>query len=145
MLRLATLGLAAQGQVDRATMQCVSVCLYLFWLQLRLLLILITGALWYGAFKAKKRLVTELSQVTCWPRALIGPAPESTQTPLFARDYLNFLDHAVRDEWRAIAQRWLSDTRWFLLRTRTGSDVVLNVMLYGTGLVFLLMLFNLRV
>ena len=70
---------------------------------------------------------------------------ESTQTSVFPRDYLNFLDHAVRDEWRETLTRWARDTQWFLLYTRRGPTVVLNVMLYGSGVVFLLMLFNLRV
>ena len=145
MVRIAALSLSVQRQVTRATMQCIDFCIYLFWLQLKLLLILITGGLWYCAFKAKRRLVAELNQAACWPRALIGPGEESPHPPMLARDYLNFLDHAVRDEWRATAQRWSSEVRWFLLRTRTGSEVVLNVMLYGSGLVFLLMLFRLRV
>jgi hypothetical protein len=126
-------------------MQCIDFCIYLFWLQLRLLLILITSWLWYYAFKAKRRLVAELNQGACWPRALLGPAEEPARTPLLARGYLNFLEHAVRDEWHAAARQWSREVRWFLLRTRTGSEVVLNVMLYGSGLVFLLMLFKLRV
>ena len=134
-----------QRRIGIATSQFVQFCIYLFWLQVRLLMIVITGGLWYRALKEKRRLASELKQGGPWPRALIGATAESTQTPLFARDYLNFLDHAVRDEWCATVRRWSQDTQWFLLYTRRGSTVVLDVMLYGSGVVFLLMLFNLRV
>jgi hypothetical protein len=142
---MATLALAAQSQAERAMINGFRFCVVLFWLQLRLLLIIITGWLWYRTFRAKNRLASELNEGAGWTRALIGAAEESTHGSLFDKDYLNFLDLAVRDEWRAAAHRRWCDARWFLLRTRTGSNIVLNVMLYGSGLVFLLMLFNLRV
>jgi hypothetical protein len=138
MLRLATLASRVQGQIDRAAAQLVQLITYLIWLQLKLLLICVTGSLWYAAFKAKNRLQSELNASGGWPRALIGPAEDSTHISVTARGYLSFLDRAARDEWRATLKRWWSS----LLYTRTGSTVVLNVMLYGSGVVFLLMPLN---
>jgi outer membrane protein assembly factor BamD (BamD/ComL family) len=156
MLRLATQVLALKRQADKETLQWLQAINYLFWLQLRCGLIALTCFFWYSGFKAKRVLIAELGDCG-FARALIGPARPKASVGSAVQDhrgflnvgsplkeYLSFLNNEARDEWCANAGVWARNARLLLLHTRSGTILILNAILYGSGSLFLLILFNLK-
>ena len=90
--------------------------------------------------KAKRRLLAEMAGSGGWPRALIGPAPQEALERAPVQSYRDFLRRDVRDECIRTVRRWLQNSSTILLCTKAGPILVTNIMLYGSGLVFLVML-----
>ncbi|HLG16455.1 MAG TPA: hypothetical protein VJH03_18410 [Blastocatellia bacterium] len=129
-------------RLNTAALEIAKLCVYLSWLQFQCFIIGMAGYAWYLCFKAKRRLMAEMCEYGGWPRALIGPAPQELSPRMPIQSYRDFLRHEARDEWIRNARRWLQNTTCLLLHTRAGPVLVTNFMLYGSALVFLVMLLS---